>query len=201
MVTKETANRKERERAERRARILAEARALAESEGWDAVTTRRLAKQIEYSQPVLYSHFANKEAIVTAVALEGIGELGRAMREARCGEEDPARAMAAVAGAYQEFADANPALFEAIFTLPTALEFGGENSPPELIETFKVLVDTFAPMAAGRDVETFTETAWSAIHGQVVLDGDGRLRPAHRRERMAMLLEALAHKAVCPPTG
>ncbi|GIG67864.1 TetR/AcrR family transcriptional regulator [Phytomonospora endophytica] len=200
MVTKETANRKERERAERRARILAEARALAEAEGWDAVTTRRLARQIEYSQPVLYSHFANKEAIVTAVALEGIAELGRAMREARCGETDPAGAMLAVAYAYQDFADANPALFEAIFTLPTALEFGGPASPPELIETFKALVDTFAPLAADRDVETFTEMAWSAMHGQVVLDRGGRLRPPPRRARMKMLMDTLAGRP-CPPTG
>jgi len=201
MGTSETVARKERERAERRARILAEARTLAETDGWDAVTTRQLARRIEYSQPVLYSHFANKEAIVTAVALEGADELARAMREAACGEDDPVRRMTAVAEAYQDFADANPALFDALFTLPTTLEFGGENSPPELVAAFTVLIDTFAPMAAGRDVETFTEMAWSAMHGQVILDRDSRLRPTHRRQRMAMLLDALTRKADRPPTG
>jgi hypothetical protein len=33
--------------------IITTARKLAEAEGWDAVTTRRLSSQIEYSQPVL----------------------------------------------------------------------------------------------------------------------------------------------------
>ena len=56
--------RREREQAERRRLIVTAARELAEAEGWDAVTTRRLAAEIEYSQPVLYSHFANMQAIV-----------------------------------------------------------------------------------------------------------------------------------------
>nr|WP_225224456.1 ATP-binding cassette domain-containing protein [Cellulomonas sp. JH27-2] len=47
-------------------------RALAEERGWEAVTTRRLADAIEYSQPVLYGHFPQGRAeIVTAVALAG----------------------------------------------------------------------------------------------------------------------------------
>ncbi|HTR70778.1 MAG TPA: helix-turn-helix domain-containing protein, partial [Mycobacteriales bacterium] len=60
--------RKERERAQRRQVIVDAARELAEAEGWESVTTRRLADRIEYSQPVLYSHFEGKDAIVSAVA-------------------------------------------------------------------------------------------------------------------------------------
>ena len=37
------------------------------------MTTRRLADRIEYSQPVLYSHFEGKDAIVSAVASRGLG--------------------------------------------------------------------------------------------------------------------------------
>ena len=55
------AERKGKERAERESRIVAAARVIAEREGWDAVTIRRLAEEIEYSQPVLYSHFENRE--------------------------------------------------------------------------------------------------------------------------------------------
>ena len=66
--------RREREQAERERLIVTAARELAESEGWDAVTTRRLAAEIEYSQPVLYSHFKGKVAIMTAVALDGFAD-------------------------------------------------------------------------------------------------------------------------------
>ena len=61
--------------------------ALAEREGWDAVTTRRLSTEIEYSQPVLYKHFASMEDIVEAVALEGFGELAETLSTARGGPD------------------------------------------------------------------------------------------------------------------
>ena len=76
------AERKSRERADREDRIVAAARGIAESEGWEAVTIRRLAKEIEYSQPVLYSHFENRDAIVAAVAVEGFEELTAVLRAA-----------------------------------------------------------------------------------------------------------------------
>ena len=41
------------------------------------MTTRRLADRIEYSQPVLCSHFEGKDAIVSAVASRGLGSWPR----------------------------------------------------------------------------------------------------------------------------
>ncbi|MEU2714984.1 hypothetical protein [Streptomyces sp. NPDC007205] len=43
--------RRERERAQRERLIVTAARELAEAESWHAVTTRRLAAEIEYSRP------------------------------------------------------------------------------------------------------------------------------------------------------
>src|SRR5260221_9402898 len=74
------AERRERQRAERYELILAAARELAEAEGWDAVTTRRLAGIIDYSQPVLYSHFKGKADIMAAVATRGFEELATRLR-------------------------------------------------------------------------------------------------------------------------
>ena len=74
---------KQRRVAQRHERIVAAARDLAEAHGWDAVTTRRLADTIEYSQPVLYSHFKGKDAIMAAVAVEGCAELAAELRTAR----------------------------------------------------------------------------------------------------------------------
>jgi hypothetical protein len=47
--------RRARELDQRRQVIIDAARELAEADGWESVTTRRLADRIEYSQPVLYS--------------------------------------------------------------------------------------------------------------------------------------------------
>ena len=43
----------------------------------DAVTTRGLSHEIEYSQPVLYKHFTGIEQIAEAVAIDGFGDSRR----------------------------------------------------------------------------------------------------------------------------
>src|SRR3954471_21532749 len=105
--------RRERERAARRRLIMDTARALAEREGWDAVTTRRLSTEIEYSQPVLYKHFASMEEIVEAHAVEGFSELADALSTARGGPAGKEEVLRRVAHAYSSFAAHNPVLYDA----------------------------------------------------------------------------------------
>jgi AcrR family transcriptional regulator len=52
------------------------------------------------SQPVLYSHFEGKDAIVSAAALEGFGELAAALHNARRRADSPQAEPQAVARAY-----------------------------------------------------------------------------------------------------
>src|SRR4029453_7689245 len=104
--------RRERERAERERLIVTAALALAEAEGWDAVTTRRLAAEIEYSQPVLYSHFKGKDALMAAVAVQGFAELATELRAARTAAHGAREVLAAVGAAYIAFAQHRPALYD-----------------------------------------------------------------------------------------
>src|ERR1700751_1211123 len=120
------ADRRLRDRATRRRLITATARVLAEREGWDAVTTRRVSTQIEDSQPVIYKHFASMEDLVEAIALEGFGELAEALGDARR-RAAPEDAVGAVARAYSAYATENPALYDAMFTRATRLRFGGQD--------------------------------------------------------------------------
>ena len=100
--------RKQRERLSRERLIVATARELAEQQGWDAVTTRRLAERIEYSQPVLYSHFRGKREIIGAVALEGAAEMAVALRAVASAADGPRARVAALARAYLDFAARSP---------------------------------------------------------------------------------------------
>jgi AcrR family transcriptional regulator len=156
------------------------------------VTTRRLADCIEYSQPVLYSHFEGKDAIVSAVALEGFGELAAVLHDARERAGSPAAEPRAVASAYLEFARANPALYEAMFTLSIDLAFAQSGTPAPVHAGFVELREALAPLAGDRDAETFTEIAWSGLHGLATLSRAGRLRPAFYDQRLAMLVDQLA---------
>ncbi|MFG3553605.1 TetR/AcrR family transcriptional regulator [Micromonospora sp. NPDC047557] len=183
-----TQTRRERERAERERAIVAAARDLALTEGWDAVTTRRLAAEIEYSQPVLYSHFKGKDAIMAAVAVEGFAELATALASARASAANPRQAVADVAAAYTTFAEQRPALYDAMFTLAVDLPFASQDVPTDLARGFAELAETVRPFAEDGDLETFTETFWSGLHGLVTLMRSGRLRREGHDRRLAVLV-------------
>jgi AcrR family transcriptional regulator len=179
--------RRARERAARHQLILATARKLAESEGWDAVTTRRLATEIEYSQPVLYKHFASMDAIAEALAVDGFGELARALRAARISAGAAANPVLPLAHAYLSFARANPALYDAMFVRATGLSFAAADTPAPLTEAFNELRAAVAEVSGEQDVDTLTEVFWSALHGLIMLARGGRLRPRHEGERIELL--------------
>ncbi|MGR8960024.1 TetR/AcrR family transcriptional regulator [Rhizobium leguminosarum] len=183
------AERKSRERAGREERIVAAARAVAESEGWDAVTIRRLAKEIEYSQPILYSHFANRDAIVAAVAVEGFKELATVLQEAAGGANGRREALMDVAMAYFAFALSRPALYQAMFILPTQLQFAEAETRSELRAGFDAIAAAVSPFCA--DVEIVTETFWAALHGLAELERSGRIRPGMRDKRIALVVQAI----------
>ncbi|MFF4489186.1 TetR/AcrR family transcriptional regulator [Streptomyces sp. NPDC001544] len=182
--------RRERERGERERLIVTAARELAEAEGWDAVTTRRLAAEIEYSQPVLYSHFKGKDAIMAAVAVQGFAELTAELRAARPATGDARAALAAIGEAYTAFARRRPALYDAMFTHTVDLPFATPGAPTALHEAFSELARVVEPIAAdGDDPSLLTETFWAGLHGLVTLMRSGRL-PEHAHEtRLALLVD------------
>jgi AcrR family transcriptional regulator len=191
-------DRRARERAARRELITATARKLAEAEGWDAVTTRRLSTEIEYSQPVLYKHFASMEGIAEAVAVQGFSELADTLSAARAGAGDSHQALGRVAHAFIEFARDNPALFDAMFSRATTLHFAAPDTPAELRAAFTELRDAAAIVAGTRDADTLAEVLWAALHGLVTLDRGGRLRPQYQTERVDLLVAALTSAPPVP---
>lgn len=188
-------DRRERERAARRQLIMNTARAVAEAEGWDAVTTRRLSTEIEYSQPVLYKHFTGLDDIAEAVAVEGFGELADALRTARVSAATAEQALTLIAHTYLDFARDNPALYDAMFTRTTRLRFAVSDTQPPLLAGFAELRDAVAAVADGRDVDTFAEVFWAALHGLTTLARAERLRPGCDAERINLLVAqfSLAH--------
>ena len=156
----------------RRDQVIRAARDLAESDGWAAVTMRRLAGDLGVTQPVLYSAFDGRQALIDAVALNGFRDLAAAL------EAVDASPMARMR-AYLDFAAAHPRVYEAMFSLPSGLAFGTEDTPEPLRRAFLGIRDAFP---AGD--ETQAEVAWAAMHGLAALQASGRLRPSHTQARL-----------------
>ncbi|MFJ9691881.1 TetR/AcrR family transcriptional regulator [Kitasatospora sp. NPDC101183] len=193
--------RKQRERADRERLIVATARELAEQQGWDAVTTRRLAERIEYSQPVLYSHFKGKREIIGAVALQGATEMAAAVRAATAAvnvgtdaaAEGPRARVAALARAYLDYAERNPAVYDAMFQLDGGLAFAREDTPEPLKDAFAALLENLGAVAGeGVHPGLFTEVFWAALHGLATLTRAGRLPPGEAERRTRLIVDRLA---------
>ncbi|MGI5349779.1 TetR/AcrR family transcriptional regulator [Streptomyces sp. CA-250714] len=185
--------RKERERAGRERLIVATARELAEQHGWDAVTIRRLAERIEYSQPVLYSHFRGKREIIGAVALEGAAEMAAALRAAAATADGPHARVTALARAYLDFAEHNSAVYDAMFQLDGGLAFAKEDTPEPLKDAFAALLESLGEVAGdGVHPALFTEVFWAALHGLATLTRAGRLPPEDAERRTELLVDRLA---------
>ncbi|MEU8005126.1 TetR/AcrR family transcriptional regulator [Catellatospora sp. NPDC049111] len=186
-------DRKQREQAIRERLIVATARELAEQQGWDAVTTRRLAERIEYSQPVLYSHFRGKREIIGAVAMQGATEMAAAVRAATAAEADPRAKVTALAHAYLDFAARNPAVYDALFQLDGGLAYAQEHTPEPLKDAFAALMESLSQVAGeGVAPGLFTEVFWASLHGLATLTRTGRLLPEHAELRVRLLVDRLA---------
>lgn len=186
MASERIAERKERDRESRRLQIISAARRVAESDGWSNVTVRRLSEEISYSQPVLYSHFENRDAILAAVAIEGFQELGLALEKVRT-RAKPEKLVEAMAAAYLDFAVSSPALYEVMFSLSLSVPFGQTGTPPELRFAFSQFMETFRTLRPKPEV--VSELFWASLHGIAELSRTKRFPPSRHKERVRTLVE------------
>jgi AcrR family transcriptional regulator len=166
----------------RRGQVVRAARDLAEAEGWPAVTMRRLAAGLGVTQPVLYSAFESRQALIDAVSLDGFGRIADALEAV---DATPLARMRA----YLDFAAAHPRVYEAMFSLPSGLAFAADDTPEPMARAFAGLRDAF-PDADG----TRAEVAWSLLHGLATLRSGGRLREGDAAARLELAHRLLTHE-------
>src|ERR1700754_878747 len=93
-------DRKIRQKEEVRTSILDTAWEMVVTEGWHSFSIRKVADAIEYSVPVIYSHFENKDAILLEFNRKGFQLLTDEMTRAKAGKVNPAEEIRAMGRAY-----------------------------------------------------------------------------------------------------
>jgi AcrR family transcriptional regulator len=104
-----------------RGKIMDEALALAEEEGWTQVTVRRLASRLEYRPPVLYHYFEGKDDLLRCIISHGFDELHKRLNQAVTNSRTSEEQLIALAMTRFKFAMENDALHALMFAT---------NSPP-----------------------------------------------------------------------
>jgi hypothetical protein len=101
---------------------------------------------------------------------------------------DAAHALRGICAAYLDFARSHPVIYEAMFVLPTKLQFASDATPPALRNAFAQFL-----AALGPDRETpelLAEALWSALHGMAVLGRSGRIPAEGDEARLDLLVAA-----------
>lgn len=170
-----SADRIERERHQKRARILAAARELFVERGFEAVTLREIAQRIEYSTTAIYVQFADKAALIEAMITEDFAAFAKGLEEARI-VVDPVHRLVELQNAYVDFALRMPHHYQLLFLTPANTPEQTPHESPMQIEGYRVLLATVTEcIESGRfradltDVNSVTQTIWACVHGMVSL--------------------------------
>src|SRR6201990_3090669 len=100
---------------ETRCNILEAALQIVKEEGWQALSMRKIADVIEYTAPIIYEYFSNKDAILVELTRRGYLILARDLEEAKSKHRLPAKQLEAMWLAYWNFAFANKELYQGMF--------------------------------------------------------------------------------------
>ncbi|TLV01627.1 TetR/AcrR family transcriptional regulator [Dyadobacter luticola] len=163
--------RKIRQKENMRTTIMAVALQLVKDEGWQSLSIRKIADAIEYSVPVIYDHFANKEDILFELSLDGFRLLQRTLEKNKRAYPDPFQRLRAYADAYWNFAFKNPEYYQLMYGLGMPCSGPGKIKPE--FNTFRDHIgDAIEEIAQDKkkdesEVCFRTYAFWSVVHGLI----------------------------------
>lgn len=166
------ARRSDHSRDEIQKMALEAAETIVESGGHEALTARKVAKAIGYTQGTLYHVFENLADLTLQVNGRTLDQLYKALKIAAEAASGPEDRVLALGQAYVRFAREHPHRWAMIFepTLPA-----DQAAPPWLVikttHIFALVEDALGAIAggAGPEVARAARALWSGVHGVCIL--------------------------------
>jgi AcrR family transcriptional regulator len=174
-----------------RAACLNAAMELVQDGGETALSLRAVARRAGVSPAAPYRHYADREALVSAVAVVGYRELAQRLAAAH---PSPATTeqLAAVAVAYVQFALERPALFRIMFGEPCDRD--NDERVAATVAVSLYVRDIAARAFPQADTEALATAIWALVHGLAFLHLEGKLdasEPSVVAERVTAAIGAL----------
>ncbi|PCI58681.1 MAG: TetR family transcriptional regulator [Methylophilaceae bacterium] len=194
----------EAERQQLRTLIIDAARELFIARGVESVTMREVGKRIGYSATSIYSHFADKEALLRAVcdtdfltlasSLNGVMQI-----------PDPLERMIAFGHSYAQFALSHPNHYRLMFMTPhepcTPENSNVEQNNAEQDAYMQLKLVVTAVYEAGRfredltDIDLIVQTVWAGMHGacslEITMSEDDWFEWSDISDRLNLMLDVL----------
>ena len=160
---------------ETRINILDAALQIVKEEGWQALSMRKIADKIEYTAPIIYEYFANKDAILLELTRKGFLLLLKDLKEARDKHRLPAKQLEAMWLAYWNFAFANKELYQVMYGVSTNCCCDLVNTLPEAETAWDLISEVIGKLMNIDDMDsdiicTKYYTFWSVVHGLISIN-------------------------------
>jgi AcrR family transcriptional regulator len=157
-----------------RVNILDAAYDIVKDEGWQALSMRKIADRIEYTAPIIYEYYANKEAILLELTKKGYTMLSDRMRTAAAKHADPEGQIEALWLAYWNFAFENKEYYQLMFGVEVNCCLMDELLPTGTTP-YDIAVEPIRKIMGIEDAEdeqvcTKYYTYWSIIHGLISIN-------------------------------
>ena len=194
-----------------RAVLLSSATTLLDNGGAEAVTLREVGRMSGVSHMAPYKHFADKEALLAAVATQELERMHALIDDAASREPTPGRALRRALHSYVDWALAHPVRFSLIFgrwsMQQEEMGEAAEAARGALVDAVRRGQDS-GEVAPG-EPERCAALLLSTVHGAVMLslgghlarEGKGRADPGDLLDDQLDLLGTTAEARVTRPTA
>jgi len=169
-----SADRKQRLKDDTRKNILDAAMRIGREEGWQALSMRKIADIIEYTPPVIYEYFANKEALMLELTKVGYRILAKDMKAAREKHRLPEKQLEDMWLTYWNFAFAEKELYQLMFGIEVNCCVWN-NSIPEAEVPANMIWEVISELTGMENPpeELICKryyTFWSVVHGLISIN-------------------------------
>lgn len=165
----------QRLKEETRVNILDAALHIVKHEGWQALSMRKIADVIEYTAPIIYEYFANKDAILMELTRKGYLILAKDMEVAKESYLRPEEQLEAMWLAYWNFAFDNKELYQVMFGVQMNCCCEMVKAMPEAQRPTTLVSEAIMQLMNIKDINdemicTKYYTFWSVVHGLVSIN-------------------------------
>src|ERR1700744_1080056 len=155
--------------------ILKAALHIAKEEGWEALSMRKIADAIDYTAPIIYEYFENKDALLYELTRTGYLILNGKLEEARDPHDTPENQLEAMGLAYWNFAFLKKELYQLMYGLSTNCNCELMNTLPEAGRQWDIKAEVIGKLMHIDDMDSDEickryYTFWSVVHGLISIN-------------------------------
>lgn len=164
----------QRLKEETRLNILDAALEIVKEDGWQSLSMRKIADKIEYTAPIIYEYFANKDGILLELTRKGYVILLQELKLAKSAHERPEDQLEAMWMAYWDFAFKYKELYQLMYGVDmNCCEL--KKVLPESEGTRTIIWDSIRDLIIEKPADDDLIcrkyfTFWSVVHGLISIN-------------------------------